>query len=74
MKRGVVGVTYTEDSPAEITLGICDRCDNYVPFIRIPAKEKRLYQCLTCNHKFEQKINGKVIFKKLDETYRMVND
>jgi len=73
MKKGVVGVTYTEDSPVEITLGVCDSCDNYVPFIRIPKKEKRIYECLTCHHRFEQKVNGKVVFKKLDEMYRVID-
>ena len=72
MRRGVVGVTYTEDSLAEITLGVCDNCDSYVPFIRIPAKEKRIYQCLSCKHKYVQKVNGKIVFAHLDEIYKML--
>tara|TARA_R110001592_G_scaffold337191_1_gene623264 strand:+ start:10 stop:228 length:219 start_codon:yes stop_codon:yes gene_type:complete len=72
MKRGAVGVTYTNDSPAEITLGVCNHCNNYVPFIRIPDDTKRVYQCLSCKHRFQQLINGKVVFKHLDEIYKMI--
>ena len=72
MKRGVVGVTYTENSPAEITLGICDNCDSYVPFIRVPdKKERKVYECLSCKHKYVQHLNCKVVFEKFDEMYRL---
>jgi len=67
-------VTYTDDDPVEITLGICDQCDNYVPFIRlVTGNEDRVFQCLSCKSKHKQLVNGKITFKYLDELYNIKN-
>jgi len=67
-------VTYTDDDPVEITLGICDQCDNYVPFIRlVTGNEERVFQCLSCKSKHKQLVNGKITFKYLDELYNIRN-
>ena len=67
-------MTYTDDDPVEITLGICDRCDNYVPFIRlVTGNEDRVFQCLSCKSKHKQLVNGKITFKYLDELYNIKN-
>ena len=35
---------YTKDSPVEIILGVCDKCNNYVPFMRLATEdEERVY-------------------------------
>ena len=61
-------MTYTNKDPIEITLGVCDACDAYVPFIRLVTKdEKRVYQCMTCKSKHTQHVNGKVTFNYLDK-------
>jgi hypothetical protein len=66
--------TYDERSPVEITLGICESCDNYVPFLRlVTGNEDRVYQCLTCKTKHKQYVNGKVTFRYLDELYSIKN-
>ena len=63
-------MTYTEKDPVEITLGVCDICNSYVPFIRLVTKgEKRVYQCMTCRSKHTQHVNGKVTFNYLEESY-----
>ena len=55
MRREIVGVTYTDKDPVEITLGICEKCENYVPFIRLVVPEdKKVFQCMTCKTKHEQ--------------------
>ena len=67
-------MTYTDDDPVEITLGICDQCDNYVPFIRlVTGNEDRVFQCLSCKSKHKQLVNGKITFKYLDELYNIKN-
>ena len=67
-------MTYTDDDPVEITLGICDQCDNYVPFIRlVTGNEDRVFQCLSCKSKHKQLVNGKITFKYLDELYNIRN-
>ena len=61
---------YTKDSPVEIILGVCDKCNNYVPFMRLATEdEERVYECLTCKTKHKQHINGKVTFNYLDDSY-----
>ena len=61
---------YTDKDPVEITLGVCDNCHTYVPFVRLVTKsEKRIYQCMTCKSKHTQHINGKVSFNYLEESY-----
>ena len=63
-------MTYNNDSPVEITLGVCDNCSSYVPFIRLVTEDdKRIYQCMTCKAKHTQHVNGKVTFNYLDESY-----
>jgi hypothetical protein len=63
-------VTYTKDDPLEITLGVCEGCNSYVPFVRLVTKEeKRVYQCMTCKTKHTQHINGKVVFNFLEDAY-----
>ena len=32
-------MTYTSDDPVEITLGVCDGCSAYVPFVRLITKD-----------------------------------
>jgi len=63
----------TLDNPTtEITLGVCDNCENYVPFIRLnERKDPRVFKCLSCNHQYEQLVNGKVQFLHLDEIYKL---
>jgi RNA polymerase-binding transcription factor DksA len=63
----------TLDNPTtEITLGVCDNCENYVPFIRLnERKDARVFKCLSCNHQYEQLVNGKVQFLHLDEIYKL---
>ena len=61
---------YSSDSPVEITLGVCDKCENYVPFVRLVTEEdERIYQCMSCKTKHKQQVNGKITFKYLDEGY-----
>tara|TARA_B100000989_G_C19144630_1_gene304848 strand:+ start:90 stop:299 length:210 start_codon:yes stop_codon:yes gene_type:complete len=63
-------VKYNNDSPAEIILGVCDKCENYVPFIRLVTEEdERIYECISCKAKHKQYINGKVTFNYLDDSY-----
>ena len=63
-------MTYTKDSPVEIILGVCDRCSNYVPFIRLVSEDgERVYECLTCKTKHKQNVNGKITFNYLEESY-----
>ena len=70
MKKGKAGVKYDKDSPVEIILGICDRCSNYVPFIRLVSEEdERIYECMTCKTKHRQHVNGKVTFNYLEDSY-----
>jgi hypothetical protein len=74
MKKEKIGVTYTDDDPVEITLGIWESCDNYVPFIRlVTGNADRVYQCLTCKANHKQHINGKITFKYLDDLYTIKN-
>jgi len=63
----------TLDNPTtEITLGVCDNCENYVPFIRLnERKDAKVFKCLSCNHQYEQLVNGKVQFLHLDEIYKL---
>jgi len=70
MKKETIGVTYTNKDPVEITLGVCDTCTAYVPFIRLITKnDKRIYQCMTCKSKHIQHVNGKVVFNYLEDVY-----
>ena len=63
---------YTDTDPVEITLGICESCDNYVPFLRVVTNDERLvYKCLTCKTRHIQHVNGKITFKYLDELYNV---
>ena len=63
-------MVYTEKDPVEITLGVCEGCHMYVPFVRLITKdEKRIYQCMSCKVKHTQHINGKVTFNYLEESY-----
>jgi len=63
-------VTYTKDDPIEITLGVCDSCNSYVPFERLITKdEKGVYQCMTCKTRHTQHVNGKVVFNYLEDAY-----
>ena len=63
-------MTYTEKDPVEITLGVCQGCELYVPFIRLITKtDKRIYQCMSCKTRHTQHINGKVSFNYLEESY-----
>ena len=63
---------YTYDDPVEITLGICEKCENYVTFIRLVIPDdRRVYQCMTCKAKHTQHINGKVTFNYVDEIYKL---
>ena len=74
MKKEKIGVTYSDDDPVEITLGICESCDNYVTFIRlVTGNADRVYQCLTCKANHKQHINGKITFKYLDDLYTIKN-
>ena len=61
---------YGNDSPVEITLGVCDNCENYGPFVRLVTEEdERIYQCMSCKTKHQQHVNGKVTFNYLDEGF-----
>ena len=74
MKKEKIGVTYSDDDPVEITLGICESCDNYVPFISlVTGNADRVYQCLPCKANHKQHINGKITFKYLDDLYTIKN-
>ena len=42
---------YTEEDPTEIILGVCEKCNNYVPFVRLPSESDKVYKCLTCKTK-----------------------
>jgi len=65
-------VTSNNETAAEITLGVCDGCDNYVPFIRLSdRKDARVFKCLSCNHQYKQLVNGKIQFVHLDEIYKL---
>ena len=60
------------EAAAEITLGVCDGCYNYVPFIRLSEKkDSRVFKCLSCGHQYNQLINGKIQFVHLDEIYKL---
>ena len=60
---------YTEEDPKEIILGVCEKCNNYVPFVRLPSESDKVYKCLTCKTKHKQHINGKVTFNYLADTF-----
>ena len=65
-------MTSSKDDLAEITLGVCDGCNNYVPFIRLSnRKDARVFKCLSCGHKYKQLVNGKIQFVYLDEIYKI---
>ena len=67
-------MTSSRDDLAEITLGVCDGCNNYVPFIRLSEKkDARVFKCLSCGHQYKQLVNGKITFKYLDELYSIKN-
>ncbi len=53
----------------EIILGICDNCNDYVPFLRVTKDPGRVYRCMTCKTKHTQYVNGKITFNYLDQTY-----
>ena len=58
----------TSNESTEITLGLCDNCSNYVPFIRLNRyKEMRVFKCLSCAHEYKQLVNGKIKFLRIDE-------
>jgi len=60
---------YTKDDPVEVTLGVCEHCNSYVPFMRlITDTSARVYQCMTCKSKHTQHINGKVVFNYLEDS------
>ena len=61
-------MTYSDKDPVEVTLGVCENCNNYVPFVRLITKdEKRIYQCMTCKSKHTQHVNGKVTFNYIED-------
>jgi protein-arginine kinase activator protein McsA len=64
-------VTYSNKDPVEITLGVCEQCSAYVPFIRLITgnETSRVYQCLTCKANHTQYMNGKVVFNYLEDAY-----
>jgi predicted DCC family thiol-disulfide oxidoreductase YuxK len=65
-------MTYSDKDPVEVTLGVCENCNNYVPFVRLITKdEKRVYQCMTCKAKHTQHVNGKVVFNFLEDAYTL---
>ena len=65
-------MTSSRDDLAEITLGVCDGCNNYVPFIRLSERnDARVFKCLSCNHEYKQLVNGKIQFVHLDEIYKL---
>ena len=57
------------DDHLEIILGICDKCSEYVPFIRVKEDPGRVYKCLTCKTKHKQYVNGKVVFNFLEDPW-----
>ncbi len=64
-------MTLNKDDLAEITLGVCDECASYVPFLKVSSNEKdKVFKCLTCGHEYRQLINGKIQFLHLDESYK----
>ena len=70
MKQETIGVTYTDKDPIEITLGVCEGCGTYAPFVRLVTKdEKRVYQCMSCKVRHTQHVNGKITFNYLEEPY-----
>ena len=70
MKKEKTGVTYTDKDPVEITLGVCESCSQYVPFIRLVRKDNlRVYQCMTCKARHTQHVNGKVTFNYMEDGY-----
>ena len=56
-----------DDSDIEIILGICDRCNEYVPFLRLQEEPGRIYKCMTCKSKHTQYVNGKVTFNYFEQ-------
>jgi len=62
-------VTYTDKDPVEVTLGICENCSSYVPFIRLINNDdaQKVYQCMSCKAKHTQYVNGKVTFNYLED-------
>ena len=65
-------MTYSDKDPVEVTLGVCEHCNNYVPFVRlITENETRVYQCMTCKTKHVQHVNGKVVFNFLEDAYTL---
>jgi|5B_taG_2_1085324.scaffolds.fasta_scaffold08774_11 hypothetical protein len=71
MSKETIGVTLNRDDIAEITLGICEDCANYAPFLKISDEEKdKVFKCLTCGHEYKQLVNGKIQFLHLDKSYK----
>ena len=65
-------MTSSRDDLAEITLGVCDGGNNYVPFIRLAdRKDARVFKCVSCGHQYKQLVNGKIQFVHLDEIYKL---
>ena len=65
-------MTYTKDDPVEITLGVCEHCNSYVPFMRlITDTNSRIYQCMTCKSRHTQHINGRVVFTFLEDAFTL---
>ena len=63
-------MTYTNEDPVEITLGVCEQCSMYVPFVRlISNNNRRNYQCMTCKARHTQYVNGKITFNYLEDSY-----
>jgi len=70
MKKETVGVTSNDKT--EITLGVCDGYNNYVPFVRLrDRKNSRTFRCLSCKHEYIQLVNGKIQFMYIDEIYKL---
>ena len=70
MKKETVGVTSNDKT--EITLGVCDGCNNYVPFVRLrDRKNSRTFKCLSCKHEYVQLVNGKIQFMHIEEGYKL---
>jgi hypothetical protein len=70
MKKETPGVTYSSNDPVEITLGVCEQCRAYVPFIRLITghETSRVYQCMTCKAHHTQYLNGKVVFNYIEDS------
>ena len=65
-------MTYNNDSPVEITLGVCDNCSSYVPFVRLVTEDdKRIYQCMTCKAKHTQHIKTKVSQERIVTKHKL---